>query len=288
MTRQILKNEFGVPTKETVDYNRIYEYDAFELGNDVFVKYFNNRGGRDDAMINHIKKIRDSIIKNGGMERFPAIIVDINTLQIADGNSRWEAIMQIVEKKLMDKLTFKVVYEDIPPEEFDDVVIAYNIGQKSWALLDFIHNYSNRGFDSFSKLIAFCESHESLKNGNNINPRYGAAALGIPTNSLKKTDLVLSDEDIRRGDKIIQEATDIRLLISPNPKANGGGWFEPYLRAWSEFSNVLTERDIRFEKYFKEVKITLKNRKSQVTVPYGSNKKQDWNSFFRTVLSYCL
>lgn len=287
MTRNILKTEFGVPTKETVDYNRIYEYDAFELGNDVFVKYFNNRGGRDDAMINHVKKLKDSIIKSGGYSLFPPIIVDINTLQIADGNSRWEAIMQIVKNELMDKLTFRVMFYDIPADKFDETVILFNMDQKSWTLLDFIYNYSNRGFDSFTKFISFCDSHESLKNGKNINPRYGGAILKIPTTWLKRTDLLLTDEDIERGETVEKEATDIRLLFSPNPKANGGGWYEPYLRAWSEFSDVLNEKKVLFENYLKEVKITLKNRKSQVTVPYGSNKKQDWTTFFRAILSYC-
>lgn len=278
---------YDVPTKDNVEYNRIYSFDACKVPvKDIFTKYFNNRGGREDSMSKHIKEIRDSIVKMGKMDTIPAITVDINTLQIADGNCRFSAVLDILEAGLLDSLNLRVIFEDIPEDEFDDRVIRLNMGQQSWSLLDFIYNYSRRGYESFTKLIKFCERYDSLHtaNGKAINPRYGGAALKLPVSKLKKADLVITDEDIANGNHVVLEANEIRKLFSSDLKANGGGWYEPYLRAWAEFRDCLGE--IPFDTYLREVKYTIKNRRRDVCVPYGSNKKQDWNQFFRAVKTY--
>ena len=274
-------------SKEDVDYNHIYSFNVANVPVlEIFTEYFNNRGGRWDAVEKHIKKIRDAIVVAGNMDKFPAITVDINTNQIADGNCRFKAIKSIVEEGLMnlENLNLRVIYEDIPEDEFDNRVIQLNIGQQSWSLTDFIYNYSNRGFDSFTRLIEFCMNDETLHSGDKINPRYGGAALKITKDGLMNPSLVITDEDVERGKKTANEAAEIRVTFSKDRKANGGGWYEPYLRAWAEFRDTLN--GITFKDYLKEVKQTVERRKREVQVPYGSNKKADWNAFFRTVKTY--
>lgn len=289
MNQQLLElcSKFNVPLKNNVEFNRIYAFNTVEVPvQDIFVKYFNNRGGREDALEKHIKDIKDAIVKKGDMNEIPPIIVDINTMQIADGNCRFNAVLDIMKEGLIDNLVLRVIFEDIPEGEFDDRVIKFNMGQQSWRLIDFIYNYSLRGQESFSKLIDFCNRNESLHDGKTINPRYGGAALKIPTSKLKDINLVINDEDIKRGNEVVYEASEIRKKFSSDLKANGGGWYEPYLRAWSEFRDNLG--DISFKDYLKEVNQTVKYRKREVDVPYGSNKKGDWNKFFRAVYTYAL
>lgn len=276
------KENFGVPSKETVNYTKIYVYETNVISpRELFEPYLKNRGGREDAIEKHVIEIKDAIIKDGHMDNIPPIIVDINTLQIVDGNCRFNALISILNDELMNNLKLKVIFEDVPEDKFDERVIKYNMGQKSWTTVDFIYNYKLRGFGSFDKLIKFCESEESLhtKDGK-INPRYAAAALRISPNDLRKPSLKITDEDVNIGKKVVKEAAEIRLKFSTDLKSNGGGWYEPYLRAWAEFRIKL---NVSFKDYSKVLGNCVKNKKRDHPVPYGSNKKSDWISFFSCI-----
>lgn len=278
----------GVPNKSTVQYDRIYAYDVCTVPvKDIFAKYFNNRGGREREgnMNKHIKDIANAIVEAGGMEAFPPIIVDINTLTIADGHCRLDAAINVAEAGLLGSVIVRVIFEDIPKEKFDDRVIELNMGQQSWGLLDFIYNYANRGFDSFSKLIKFCDGNELLHDANGkINPRYGGAALMIPVSNLKKPTLTITDSDINTGQEIMHEVAEMWKLLATDIHANGGCWKESFIRAWSEFRDNIG--DIDFRRYLSEIRTTIERRKREVSVPYRSHKKQDWNTFFRAVKTY--
>lgn len=185
---------------------------------------------------------------------------------------------------MLDNVKYKVIFEDVPEDSFDERVIKYNMGQKSWTTVDFIYNYKLRGYDSFDKLIKFCESDESLhtKDGK-INPRYAAAALHISSNDLRKPTLAITDADIEIGKNVVKEASEIRLKFNSDSKANGGGWYEPYLRAWSEFRSKMGT--IPFKDYSKVLGNCVKYKKRDHPVPYGSNKKSEWISFFSSILT---
>ena len=279
-----------MPTLANVEYDKIYLFNSkdFDLAN-LFKNYFANRGGREDAIEKHIQEIKAGIISDGGMDKIPPIVVDINTLTVADGNCRNRAVKEILEEGIMKDITLRVIFEDIPAEEFDERVIKFNMGQKSWGILDFIYNYAMRGSKSHQKFIDFCERNETLHSadGKKINPRYAAAALAISVNALKTPNLPLTDEDIENGNTVVYEANRVRVEFSPDIKANGGGWYEQYLRAWHCFRITDNQLEgIDFETYLKAVKTNLKNNKRYVKPPYGSNKKQDWNAFFRTIKTY--
>lgn len=280
---RISKTNFNVPTKDTVNYSKIYEYNTNTINpKELFIPYLKNRGGRDDALSKHVQEIRDGILKDGGMNVFPPIFVDINTLQIADGNCRFNAVLSILNDELLDNMVLRVIYEDIPEDKFDERVIQLNQGQKSWSTVDFIYNYMLRGYDSYKRLIDFCMSDDNLHTEDGkINPRYAAAVLRVSVGDLKKSTLQISDEDVELGKEVVYEAARIRDTFSKDPKANGGGWFEPFLRAWAEIRSKLGETS--FKDYLKAVNYTVRNRKSSNPVPYGSNKKSDWNKFFSTV-----
>ena len=280
----------GVPTPANVDYDRIYRFNSKDVDfSEIFEKYLANRGGREDELEKHVQSIKNSILQRGNTDKIPPITVDINTLKIADGNCRFNAVLDIINQGLLPNVTIRVMFEDIPENEFDERVIELNMGQKSWTLLNFIYNYSERGFESFTRLIDFCNRNESLHSadGKKINPRYAAAALLKPASELKNPTFTLTEEEVIRGGDVVYEANQIRSKFSSDPKANGGGWYEQFLKAWSEFrSSESGLGDIPFKEYLKWVNYLIKHKKREVQVPLGSNKKSEWNQFFRTVKTY--
>lgn len=284
MTRD-LKEKFGVPSISTVDYAHIYSYDAQEINpSELFNPYLNNRGGSSKAIDKHVLEIADAIKKNGNMDDVPPIIVDINTLTIADGNCRFNALLKVLSNNCEGHYVLRVMYENIPTERFDDRVIELNQGQKSWTTLDFIINLSKRGSESHKRLIEFCNSETTLHAPDKIKPRYAAAALGISTSMLKKSSLVLTDEDVERGKKVAFEAAQIRSKFSEDAKANGGGWYESYLAAWADFRSRI--ESVPFKDYLREVGIAAKSKKRDCPVPFGSNRKSDWSGFFSNVYTH--
>lgn len=290
-------NDFLVLTKDSVDYEKIYtlvikrgvtpeailtpvEGNCLYL---FFTPYLKNRGGREDAIQKHVEEIISGIVAEGTSKNVPPIIVDINTLQIADGNCRVKAYNTIIEEGLLDELVIRVIYEDIPEDKFDERVIQLNMGQKSWTTLDFVYNLMLRGSEAHKRLVNFCMSEDTLNKDGRINPRYAAAALQVPVKKLVERSLVITDDDVKRGREVVREAADIRLKFSTDYKANGGGWYEPYLRAWAEFRQKLQEKKIPFDVYLRAVCKTV-DKKRDNPVPYGSNKKADWFNWFSSTL----
>jgi len=273
-----------VVTVDNYDKNRIYEFSSTEFNiPTLFALYAANRGGRDNSK--HVNSIAKGIIKEGGLANFPPILVDVNTNQIIDGNTRYQAIINVLEEgKFTDPLVLRVIFKSVAPDEFDAEVRRYNAGQKKWNMLEYIYNYSMRGFDSFTKLIDFCLSEEELHTATNkINPRYAAAALNISTKYLMSEELSISDEDIKVGHSIMAEASIIKRAITDDDHelGGGGGWLEPFLRAWYDFRVHLGH--LPFNKYAKMVAKAAKHQKRDCRVPYGSNKASDWYGFFSNV-----
>jgi len=285
MNRNIKEEQFGVPRVDAVEFEKIYSYDSNVINpSELFYPYLLNRGGRDDAIQKHVNEIADAIIQNGGMNKMPPIIVDINTLQIIDGNCRFKAMIKVLEKGVLDNIILRVIYENVSEEYFDKRVIELNQGQKPWGVLDFIYSYSLRNNENYTRLIDFCKSEDTLHKNDTINPRYAAAALRKSINDLKNSKLELTDEEIEVGRQVIQEADEIRKKFSEDSKANGGGWYEAYLKAWAEIRPSLG--DISFKDYLRAIKHQIDYNKRNNEVPYGSNKKPAWFSFFSNTLRY--
>lgn len=275
----------SVPFSEgTCDFSRVYSFNVNEVPVElIFEKYLRNRGGREDAIQRHIKELADAMIKVGSMAKMPPITVDINTMQIVDGNCRFQAML--MAKEYVNGLVLRVIFEDIDENEFDDRVMELNMGHKSWSTTDIIYNYSLRGVESFTKFIAFCKDTETLHDAKDINPRYGAAALGIPTSHLKSKVLTITDDEIMKGIACVNEAREIRSRL-PIINKGGGGWYEPFLRAWYEVRKKMVEKGIPFKDYLKEFNFSLKNRKKVFKVPFGSNQRSEWETCLNSIFAY--
>ena len=274
----------GIPTVSSVRYDQIYSYDSSRVDiRKLFVPYENNRGGMLKQLEGHINGMVKSI-GEGNFDRFPPIIVDINTLTIVDGNCRDTAAIKALQSGIVEKLVLRVMYIDVKPDELDKVVIDYNTTSKAWTTANFIYNFSKRGIESFTKLIEFCNESEYLhdKNGK-IKPRYAVAILNKPIDDLKDTSMSITDEELEDGRKALAEAVEIKNFIEKHDHDNGASWFEYFLRGWAEFRrDYLADKGVEFERYFD----TLKRHAKQSDIPVGSNKKVKWNGWFRELTSY--
>ena len=274
----------GIPTVSSVRLDQIYSYDSSRVNvKDLFTIYENNRGGMLKQLQGHIDGMVKSIAE-GRFRWFPPIVVDINTLVIVDGNCRYTAVMKSLENNVVDNLVLRVEYIDVPKDELDKLVIAYNTTSKSWTTANFIYNFSKRGIQSFTKLIDFCNESEYLhdKNGK-IKPRYAAAILGKPDDSLKDTQMTLTDEEVVAGKEALKEAISIKKLIDKKNHDSIGCWMEPFFRTWIEFKNdYLQEKNVSFETYIETMKTKLK----QTEIPYRSCKKTSWKTWFLAVAAY--
>lgn len=109
------------------------------------------------------------------------------------------------------------------------------------------------------------------------------AILGKPSDSLKDTQMTLTDEELNTGKKALSEAIFIKNLIEKKNHDANGCWMESFFRAWVEFRNdYLLAKSVSFDTYFQ----TMKARLKQTEIPYASSKKTSWKTWFLAVAAY--
>ena len=281
-TRKQLEEQYGVPQKENVDYQRIYLYDTNVVNiEELFIPYLKNRGGRFVELERHIKEIAKSMMKYGGWAFFPPIIVDINTLRIADGFGRNSAIIELVKNGKLENVIFQVIYKDIPEEQFNDIVVALNSGQKNWGLLDYTYNWSMMGNDNIKRFIKFCEDEPALHNEKGITPRYATAILKKNPKAVQTGSLLLTDDEVTIGKVILHEALYVMKVID-DIEINGhtGGWVETYFSSWREFRNENSESELPFSTFIEL--LCEKKESGNIYAPINGRKEQ-WIDFFNSV-----
>ena len=278
--------ELGIPTKQSVDYDKIYVFKASEHKlSEMFTRYEYNRGSMDSERIKlHIAKIANALMSPGGCRAMLPIVVDINTLIIADGNCRFSAALDCIANGNND-IFIKVIFEDIPEGKLDERVIELNTTSQSWTTLNFIKNFALRGLGSYKEFLEYCYSNPMLigKNGA-INPRYAIASLGLYSEKLKDPNLVISKETFEFGRMVLRFASDIVEILQKEYRSCTIK-LEGFL---GSISYLLKEVDdeIDYEIFIAELKKTVSSRKREVAVPIGSEKKREWNNFFNSIYNY--
>jgi hypothetical protein len=281
-----LREMLGVPTKENVDYDRIYKFDGsiFDAKKQasVFNIYEHNRGSMDSERIKiHIADIAKAFKTENGCDMMPPILVDINTLIIVDGNCRFSAFCNCLSEGLKD-LYIKVIFEDIKKEKIDERVIELNTTQQSWTTINFINNFAERDKGSFRKFRDFCMSHALLssKNGS-FNPRFAIASLGISSSQLKNPNLTITDEQFKFGELVLSFASEIKGILTKEFPGTGIR-LEAMLSSLQMFIND-NINEIERNSFMKELKDIVTRKKRQIAIPIGSDRKGDWTNFFNSV-----
>lgn len=224
-----------IPTKETVDYNRIYVYDDLDVVEKAFKMYEDNR----TLYKTHISEIQADIDKFPYKSKFfSPLRVDINTMCIADGQHRLEAYKRAWKNG--SKEPMRVIYEDYPTSNDGrdrmDIISRINGTNKNWGVNDHQHRLLAENNTSMVNIREFGMSHKLCqkknKNGEVVDfyPRYAYAILlgRNATKEVKDGSIKASKKDLVFGEKMNGE---LEMLVD----ALGyemNSWFESFAHAW--------------------------------------------------------
>lgn len=187
-----------IPTKDNVDYNTIYYYNNAEiLKNFKFIGF--NRELRKENVNCILRQIKDETY---GGKFIPAILVDINTLYVIDGQHRLTAY----EKAMADGIDteIKVVYEDIPEEYTDDILRLLQEAKK-WDNKDYFHRAIVNGNVACKELEEWCFKHSDLCCDKNGKPNRSYAMSFMYGHRMDKEVKDLSIKPLQKKEKEFAE-----------------------------------------------------------------------------------
>lgn len=223
----VMVNE--IPTKENVDYLRIYCFTS-----DPNFNFFKaNR----DLIKKHIKDINKAIEDGEYKSKYIAPIrVDINSLKVLDGQHRYEAFKQAWENG--SKEPMKVIFEDLPEDERKklDVVVDINSSTTNWSVNAYQKRLREEGnkhilnIEDFGMTHALCQKVNKKGEVTGFYPRYVyAIVLGRNiTSEVKNGTVKVTDKDIEFGEQMHSELD--MLVDALGYEINT--WFESFAYAW--------------------------------------------------------
>lgn len=224
-------NEFVnvIPTKENIDYYRIYLYDNI----DIIKNFTSILDGIDlNRVIKqpHVNVIYEEIMNGHFHGEFIAEVrVDINTNVIVDGNHTVSAYKKAWENG--SDAIMKVKYMNIPDKKYIlPIMKAINNTQKPWGIHDFNEANIKEGDKGSIDLYSFAESHPLCMKKNKVNIRYSSCfLLGYnATKEIKNACLEVTTKDKEFAETIYNEVDSMlnALLYQKN------NWLESFIKAW--------------------------------------------------------
>ena len=219
-----------IPTKDNVEYNKIYYYTDRNLV-DKFGFYKANR----PLNKRHIKEIKEEFDNGQYHGKYVAPIrVNINNLNIADGQHRKVAFVESVS----DEAYLKVIFEDFPIDEIAamDVVVDINSSTDNWGITAYANRLKTDGNKAILNIEEFGKSHKLTqkvnRNGEVVGyfPRYVyAIVLGRnATKEVKDGSITVTKKDMEFGEKMHDELE--KLVDALGYEMNS--WFESFALAW--------------------------------------------------------
>lgn len=218
-----------VPTKENVDYYRIYLYTK----DPGFGRFAADR----DLNKKHVAEIQDAIEHGKYGSKFIAPVrVDINTLNTSDGKHRYQAFIKAWNNGSVEPM--KVQFEDLPEEEKEklDVIVDINSTMLNWNINAYENRLKKEGNENMLNIESFALTHplcqKISRNGEvtGYYPRYAYAILlgRNATKEVKNGTISISKKQLEFGEKMNGE---LEMLV----KALGyemNSWFESFAHAW--------------------------------------------------------
>lgn len=218
-----------IPTKDTVDYDTIYNYN-FDPG----FSFFN---GNRLVIPSHVKQLKKDIIEGKyGSKYFAPIRVDINTMKVSDGQNRYVAFKELFSDGSPEIL--RVQFEDYPAEKAEklNVICHINCGIKSWTVGDYEYRQIQEGNKNMISIKEFATSHPILCKRNKAGeikgyyPRYAyAVILGRnATKEVKDGTISVSKKDLEFAEQMYSELEQLVRALGYEI----GNWFESFTHAW--------------------------------------------------------
>ena len=219
-----------IPTKDNVEYDRVYCYTDRNL-----VNKFGTYEANKPLNIRHIKEIREEFDNGQYRGKYVApITVDINNLKIVDGQHRRAAFVESDSNEAY----LQVIFEDLPTNESDamDVVIAINSSTDKWGINAYEKHLKADDKKSIFNAEEFGKSHKLTQKVNRRGevvgyfPRYVyAIVLGRnTTNEANNGNIYLSKKELKFGEKMYDELE--KLVDALGYEIDS--WFESFAAAW--------------------------------------------------------
>jgi len=264
-----------IPTKDNVDYDRIYHYTTAEaLDNFVFVDF--NRDTYDKNVAKILKQIKD---ETHGSTFIPAIAVDINTMIVVDGQNR-----DIAFKKAMKEgvdTDVKVIYYDVPEEYLDTLIKVLQDG-KAWSNKDYFHRAIANNNTACKKIEEWCEKHRELcadKSG--INRSYAMSFIygRRVDKEVKDLSLTITKQQLDFSEQIYTEILGMFKAM----KYKRQNFIEGMVQSWyglrkdKNSDNNFFINDMGMDFIYDNIYFEMENYQP-------TSKKTDWDSKFGQII----
>lgn len=264
-----------IPTKENVDYNAVYHY----TNGDVLKNFKFSKTNRDTYEKNVSKILRQIKDKTYGAAFIPAIIIDINTMYIIDGQNREVAF----EKAFKDgvETDMKVIYVDVPSDYIDDLVRVLQEGKK-WNNIDYFHRAMANGNVACRRIEEFCESHSLCTDPKGINRSYGMAFIygRRVDKEVKDLTLTISQKQLDFAEKVYEEVNGMFKSM----KYKRAAFLEGMTQSWY---NLRKDKNSSFNYFVDDMGMDFicDNIYSELGAFQPTTKKVDWDVKFGQIIN---
>ena len=219
-----------IPTKDNVEYDRIYYYTDKSL-----VKRFGGYTANRPLKKHHIKEITEEFDNGNYHGKYIAPIrVNVNNYKVVDGQHRTAAFLGSTS----DNSVLKVIYEDLPIDESAamEIVIDINSSTDNWGIRAYENRLKVEGNKSIINIEEFGKTHKLTQKVNKCGevigyyPRYVYAILlgKNVTKDVKDGTIKVNKKDLEFGNKIYEELE--KIVDSLGYEVNS--WFESFAYAW--------------------------------------------------------
>lgn len=271
---EIITDCFHIPTKDEVDYNKIYLTNR----TDLFGYFDKNRR----VVKRTVYELIDSYNQIG--EFLSPIVVDINTLNIVDGQHRINALEKILRTK--PEAYIKVVFMDVPMDEKirDRVIKEFQTG-KHWSMKDYEESLLKSENGAMTQIKEFGEEHTLTQRKNKkgeitgFNSKYTYAVIFGRNikNDIIEGNIVLTKETLKKAEIVHEELRNIVMACGMTV----GAWFESFAWAWNEIRD--TSSDKRLIKQL-TLPVIYENINDYLIIPGKTTNKQEWCRCIRTAI----
>ena len=175
---------------------------------------YQNRPVEED----HVRDLRKDLFKDGVWMCMQAVVVNILTMNILDGQHRWSLYLQLVDDGLIDPIAnpLYVEYVEINPDEEHQFITELQ-NARSWETEDFCESYVSGNNPNYVALKNWVNDHilcNRVNKAGNISSRAYRLANIILTGDrneqhLKNGQFIFSKEDAKNGDIIHKEMLNI-------------------------------------------------------------------------------
>lgn len=216
-----------IPTKENVDYDRIYKFNSA----DALKKFKFLLTNRDINNTNVARILKQILGGKYGSRFIPCIIVDINTLAVVDGQNRYIAALRAYSEGSEEFI--RVIFIDVPPEYMDELIRVLQDGKK-WDNRDYFKRAIEKGNKACKTIREWCYQHSELcmTGKDNPKPNYSYAMSFIygkrMDKEVKELTLTITKKQLEFAEQIYKEV----LLIMKSMKYRRSAFLEGLTQAW--------------------------------------------------------